>query len=228
MELRNHRSRQRRPRMRIHRNAKTTLGALRAYRRGRQHLDRRQRLGHGRQAESRRSGPAGPRATTATVVVGMLLLAGPPAAGQASLVESSAARRFMGTWVISMESPSGDTFDQTVAIWDEDGKVAAFYDGPLWVPVDRGRGVPIITDVSKDGDDLVLTLGRRGDGGPAVWSRDGQSILVHRRRRPHPDAGRRDAQRHRGVRGWADQLERVREETLAGVLRRGIYRLYPG
>ena len=83
----------------------------------------------------------------------------------------------MGIWVISMESPNGDTFDQTLAIWGEEGKVAAFYDGPLWVPVDRGRGVPIITDVSKDGDNLVLTLGRRGDGGPAIWSRDGRSIL---------------------------------------------------
>ena len=67
----------------------------------------------------------------------------------------------MGTWVISMESPNGDTFDQTLAIWSEEGKVAAFYDGPLWVPVDRGRGVPIITDVSKDGDNLTLTLGSR-------------------------------------------------------------------
>ena len=110
-------------------------------------------------------------------VVGVLLLAGPPAAGQASMLDSSAARGFMGIWVISMESPNGDTFDQTLAIWGEEGKVAAFYDGPLWVPVDRGRGVPIITDVSKDGDNLVLTLGRRGDGGPAIWSRDGRSIL---------------------------------------------------
>ena len=117
------------------------------------------------------------RQQLAAAVVCMLLLAGPPAAGQASVLDSSAARGFMGTWVISMESPSGDTFDQTVAIWDEGGKVATFYDGPLWVPVDRGRGVPIITDVSRDGDDLVLTLGRRGKGGPAVWSRDGRFIL---------------------------------------------------
>ena len=41
----------------------------------------------------------------AAAVVGMLLLAGPPAAGQASVLDSSAARGFMGTWVISMESP---------------------------------------------------------------------------------------------------------------------------
>lgn len=83
----------------------------------------------------------------------------------------------MGIWVISLESPSGDRFDETLAIWEEDGTVAAFYDGPLWVPVDRGRGVPIITDVSRDGDNLVLSLGRRGEGGPAMWTRDGRSIL---------------------------------------------------
>ena len=110
-------------------------------------------------------------------VVGVILLLGPPVAGQVSVSDASAVREFIGTWAISLESPSGDTFDQTLAIWEEDGKVASFYDGPLWVPVDRGRGVPIITDVSRDGDNLVLTLGRRGKGGPAIWTRDGRSIL---------------------------------------------------
>ena len=117
------------------------------------------------------------RLSATAAIVGVILLAGFSAAGQISVSDLSAVREFMGTWVISLESPSGDRFDQTLAIWEEDGKVAAFYDGPLWVPVDRGRGVPIITDVSRDGDTLVLTLGRRGEGGPAVWTRDGRSIL---------------------------------------------------
>ena len=44
---------------------------------------------------------------TAAAVLGVLLLARPAAAGQASMLNSSEASAFMGVWVISFESPRG-------------------------------------------------------------------------------------------------------------------------
>jgi len=95
---------------------------------------------------------------TAATVLGVLLLAGPAAAGQASMLDASEASAFMGTWVIAMESPrGGGTRDQTVVIRDEGGKVAARIEG--------GRGGALdITDIAKDGDSLVLSFERSGRG----------------------------------------------------------------
>ena len=96
--------------------------------------------------------------TTAAAVLGVLMLAGPAVAGQASMLNSSEASAFMGTWVISMETPRGGTRDQTVTIRDEGGKLAARLEG--------GRGGPTdVTDLAKDGDSLVLTFERSGRGG---------------------------------------------------------------
>ena len=99
------------------------------------------------------------RVWTAAMVLGGLLLAGPTVAGQASMLDASEATAFLGTWVISMENPrGGGTRDQTVALRDEGGKVAARIEG--------GRGGALdITDISKDGDSLVLSFERSGRGG---------------------------------------------------------------
>ena len=95
---------------------------------------------------------------TTAAVLGGLLVAGPAAAGQASMLNTSEASAFMGVWVISFESPRGGTFEQTLTIRDESGKVAARVEG--------GRGgANDITDITKDGDDLVLTFERTGRGG---------------------------------------------------------------
>ena len=86
----------------------------------------------------------------------VLLAAGLVTAGQASSVDASEASAFMGTWVLTMETPRG-TNEQTVAVRDEGGKVAARLEG--------GRGGAIdITDVAKDGDSLVLSFGRNFQG----------------------------------------------------------------
>ncbi|MDP6582726.1 MAG: hypothetical protein QF681_18895 [Vicinamibacterales bacterium] len=96
--------------------------------------------------------------STAAAVLGVLLLAGPAAAGQASMLDSSDASAFMGTWVIAVESPRGGTIDQTLIVRDEGGKVAA--------RLEFGRGGPNdITDIARVGDDLVLTFEREGRGG---------------------------------------------------------------
>ena len=102
---------------------------------------------------------------TASTVLGVLLLAGPAAAGQASMLDASEASAFMGTWVIAMENPrGGGTRDQTVVIRDEGGKAAARIEG--------GRGYVDqrqldITDIAKDGDSLVLSFERIGGRGQA-------------------------------------------------------------
>ncbi len=93
---------------------------------------------------------------TAATVLSLLVLTGPAMAGQASMLDSSEASAFMGTWVIAMESPRG-TREQTVAIRDESGKVAARLQG--------GRGGAIdITNIARDGDNLVLTFDRSFQG----------------------------------------------------------------
>ena len=98
------------------------------------------------------------RLWTAAAVSGVLLLTGSAVAGQASMLDVSQASAFMGTWVISMESPRGGSFDQTLTVRDEGGKVAARLEG--------GRGgANDITDIAKDGDNLVLTFERNGRGG---------------------------------------------------------------
>ena len=95
---------------------------------------------------------------TAATVLGVLLLTGPAAAGQASTLDASEASAFMGTWVIAMENPrDGGTRDQTVVIRDEGGKAAARIEG--------GRGGALdITAIAKDGDSLVLSFERSGRG----------------------------------------------------------------
>ena len=95
---------------------------------------------------------------TLATVLSVFLLAGPAAAGQASMLDSSEATAFMGAWVIAMENPrGGGTRDQTVVIRDEGGKAAARIEG--------GRGGALdITDIAKDGDSLVLSFERSGRG----------------------------------------------------------------
>ena len=95
---------------------------------------------------------------TLATVLSVLLLAGPAAAGQASMLDSSEATAFLGAWVIAMENPrGGGTRDQTVVIRDEGGKAAARIEG--------GRGGALdITDIAKDGDSLVLSFERSGRG----------------------------------------------------------------
>ncbi|MBD94244.1 MAG: hypothetical protein CL482_08300 [Acidobacteria bacterium] len=86
----------------------------------------------------------------------VLLAAGSVAAGQASSVDAGDASAFMGTWVLTMETPRGSN-EQTVVVRDEDGKVAARLEG--------GRGGAIdITDVAKDAESLVLTFARNVQG----------------------------------------------------------------
>ena len=98
------------------------------------------------------------RALCAAAVFGMMLFAGSAWAGQASELAASEASEFMGTWVVSMETPRGGTNSQTIAISDDGGMVAARIEG--------GRGGPVsVSDISRNGDDLVLAFEREGRRG---------------------------------------------------------------
>ena len=93
---------------------------------------------------------------TAVVVLGVMLMASPVVTGQASPLDSSEASAFMGTWVLTMETPRGAN-EQTVVIRDEGGKVAATLGG--------GRGGQIdISDIARDGESLVLAFERNFQG----------------------------------------------------------------
>ena len=108
-------------------------------------------------------------------MLSVLLLAGPAAAGQASMLDASEASAFMGTWVIAMENPrGGGTRDQTVVIRDEGGKMV--------VRVEGGRGGALdITDIAKDGDSLVLSFERsvRGQAFPIVLTLTLDGEMIH-------------------------------------------------
>ncbi len=98
------------------------------------------------------------RGLCAVAVFGVMLLAGTAWAGQASELAASEASEFMGAWVVDMETPRGGTNSQTIAISDDGGMVAARIEG--------GRGGAVsVSDISKDGDDLVLAFEREGRRG---------------------------------------------------------------
>jgi len=92
----------------------------------------------------------------AAAVLGVVMAAGPVAAGQASSLDAAEAGAFMGTWVLSMETPRG-TNEQTVTIRDASGTVAARLEGA------RGGSVDV-TDVAKDADALVLSFSHNFQG----------------------------------------------------------------
>ena len=128
---------------------------------------------------------------TVAAIFAVLLLAGPAEAGQASMLDSSEVSAFMGTWAVVTESPRGGTFDLTLTLWDDGSKVAARFGHDCTFA---------ITDIAKDGDNLVLTFepddvgsrsptwapdgcrtfarsGRSGRFGNAIWSRAGRELL---------------------------------------------------
>ncbi|MDG2040032.1 MAG: hypothetical protein P8J30_06070 [Ilumatobacter sp.] len=92
----------------------------------------------------------------AAALLGVMLAVGPVAAGQASSLDASEAGAFMGTWVLTMETPRG-TNEQTVTISDESGKVSTQLEGA------RGGSITV-TDVAKDADSLVVSFSRNLQG----------------------------------------------------------------
>jgi hypothetical protein len=99
------------------------------------------------------------RSLTMGLAMAVALLS-PLATSAQSQLDVSQAQAFMGNWVIAIESDFGP-FEMNLEITDQGGKVAASIGSP-----DLG-GMQSITDVSRDGEDLVM-----------VWEMDAQGQFV--------------------------------------------------
>jgi hypothetical protein len=69
------------------------------------------------------------------------------------------AGTFMGSWTLSLESPQGP-FEQSMVLKDESGKVIAELSNQMQPDVQK------VTDVSKNGNDLVLKFAGNFQGNP--------------------------------------------------------------
>ena len=95
-------------------------------------------------------------------VVVILVCGGALAGQEGSSLDASEAEAFLGTWMLTMETPRG-TNELQLTIMEVDGKVAAELSG--------GRGGSVtIHDISKSDDALVLRFERRfrGNARPVV------------------------------------------------------------
>ena len=138
----------------------TAAGALRS--RSDQRQDpRRRRKPLGGHTAGARTGPDGRRrrrtqkelnmrrSMRAAVVVALFALTGSAVRAQAPApLPTSEAAKFMGAWVITLESPQGP-FAMTMTVTDDDGKAASELTSDI-MPAQK------VTDISKSGDDLVL------------------------------------------------------------------------
>lgn len=81
----------------------------------------------------------------------------------ASLAEAqlapAQAGAFMGSWSLMLDSPQG-AFEQTLVLKDEGGKVIAELSNQMQPDVQK------VTDVTKNGEDLVLKFAGNFQGNP--------------------------------------------------------------
>jgi hypothetical protein len=89
------------------------------------------------------------RSIRTAVVVALFALTGSAVRAQASApLPTAEAAKFMGAWVITLESPQGP-FSMTLTVSDNAGNTAAELTSDI-MPAQK------VTDISKAGDDLVL------------------------------------------------------------------------
>ena len=89
------------------------------------------------------------RSMRALVAVTLCALMGSALGAQAPApLSTAAAAKFMGAWLLTLESPQGP-FALTMTLTDSDGKVACELTSDI-MPAQK------VTDVSKAGNDLVL------------------------------------------------------------------------
>jgi len=81
-----------------------------------------------------------------------------PLTALAQLAPTDAAN-FIGNWTVTLDTPQG-SFDQTVVIKDEGGKVVAEMSSQMQPDVQK------VTDVTKKGDDLILKFAGNFQGNP--------------------------------------------------------------
>lgn len=79
-------------------------------------------------------------------------------AAEAQLAPADAGP-FMGTWTIALDTPQG-SFEQSVILKDEAGKVIAEMSNQMQPDVQK------VTDVTKNGNDIVLKFAGNFQGNP--------------------------------------------------------------
>jgi hypothetical protein len=87
-------------------------------------------------------------AVVLAVTLAVVASLGQLALAQESSLKPSEIPKFMGTWVLSLDSPQG-SFAMTFTLSDKDGKAV----GELTSDIAPAQPV---TDISKAGDDLIL------------------------------------------------------------------------
>jgi hypothetical protein len=92
-----------------------------------------------------------------TLAFALVLL--PLAAAAEAQLTPATAGAFMGNWTLSLESPQG-AFEQNVAVKDEGGKVIAEISSAMQPDVQK------VTDVTKDGENLVMKFAGNFQGNP--------------------------------------------------------------
>jgi hypothetical protein len=88
------------------------------------------------------------RTARLVVVAALCALTGAALRAQPSALSTADAAKFMGAWVLTLESPQGP-FALTMTLTDVEGKVACELTSDM-MPAQK------VTDISKAGNDLVL------------------------------------------------------------------------
>jgi uncharacterized DUF497 family protein len=95
------------------------------------------------------------------------------ASGQGSFLTSTEVSPFMGTWTFAMTEPRNS--EQTVKVWDNDGKAAASLQIGKFPPNEA-------TGIFKDGDVLIVTTSVRENGEPrwavVALKREGDTMVM--------------------------------------------------
>jgi len=95
--------------------------------------------------------------TRVASLVAVLLLA--PVMASAQNVAPADAGEFMGVWSLMLDTPQG-SFEQTLTVKDDAGKVVAEISSDMQPEAQK------ITDVTKDGRNLVLKFSGNYQGNP--------------------------------------------------------------
>ena len=96
------------------------------------------------------------RLAVAAALLGVVFF--PPAASAQSMLDTSQAEAFLGTWDIPLQTDFGP-LDVELKIEDQGGKVAASIGSP-----EQG-GMLDVTDITRSGENLVLTYELETEGG---------------------------------------------------------------
>jgi hypothetical protein len=95
--------------------------------------------------------------TIRTLAFALVLL--PLAALAEAQLAPADAGAFMGSWTLSLESPQG-AFEQSLVLKDEGGKVVGEMSSQMAPEVQK------VTDVKKEGDNIVLKFAGNFQGNP--------------------------------------------------------------